>query len=278
MESHSHTANGGNEPQSPPDHKLYPIDANGIELMLGAMASAMALVSPRKSLNVYDNPVKYLTVTATVLFGYYAILAFAGIYCFKAPLGAAAGRRKKAPTTISARVRAVLLMGLATLAATLAIALGLVLFGAPFVTQHAETFMAALNMALLGVTPAILTLKPSTEAWRKALVGGGGEGSGRKSVPELWAAGLFWFTFLASWASAYFIPLDWDRPWQKWPIPIVGGAFLGNLVGLLYVLLRCFILPLAKADFADTERSKIDMVRGLAESPPAPSTVAKKEL
>ncbi|KAJ2041600.1 Glycosylphosphatidylinositol (GPI) anchor assembly protein [Coemansia sp. RSA 455] len=267
MKSSSHTdaaSEGGGSSSSSrlPDHKLYPIDANGIELMLGGMASAMALVSPRKSLNIYDNPVKYLTVTATVLFGYYAILAFAGIYCFKAPTS------RRRPTPAGTRITAVIYMGVATLAASLVISIGLVLFGAPFASQHAETFMAALNMALLGVTPAILTLKPSPEAWRKALISGE-----PKSVPELWAAGLFWSTFVASWAAAYFIPLDWDRPWQKWPIPIVGGAFLGNLAGLLYVLLRCFILPLARADYAETERSKRDMVRELSEP-----SAAKKEL
>ncbi|KAJ2893606.1 Glycosylphosphatidylinositol (GPI) anchor assembly protein [Coemansia aciculifera] len=267
----AHSNNDENSSQRVPDHKLYPIDANGIELMLAGMASAIALVSPRKSLNMYDSPVKYMIVTATVLFGYYAILAFAGIYCFKAPTES--GRRKiKAPTPLSARFNAVLFMGLATLAASLVITLGLVLFGAPFATQHAETFMAALNMALLGVTPAILTLKPSPEAWRRALIGGGNS-AGAPLVPEMWAAGLFWSTFIISWTSAYFIPLDWDRPWQKWPIPIVAGAFLGNLIGLLYVLLRCFVLPLARADYAQTESSKRDMIREL--SGPAG---AKKEL
>ncbi|KAJ2687620.1 hypothetical protein IWW39_002802 [Coemansia spiralis] len=269
MESrlHVNAASEGGSSSSPqlPDHKLYPIDANGIQLMLGGMASAIALVSPRKSLNIYDSPVKYLTVTATVLFLYYAILAFAGIYCFKVPT-----TRRKSMST-GARIAAVLYMGVATVVASLAISLGLVLFGAPLASQHAETFMAALNMALLGVTPAILTLKPSTEAWVKALLSGES-----KSVPELWAAGLFWSTFVASWSAAYFIPLDWDRPWQKWPIPTVGGAFLGNLAGLLYVLLCCFVLPLARADYAETEHSKRTMVRELSGS--LPQSTAKKEM
>ncbi|KAJ1817597.1 hypothetical protein LPJ75_001671, partial [Coemansia sp. RSA 2598] len=42
------------------DSKKYPIEANGVELMLGGMFSAIALVSPRKGLNLYENPVKYL--------------------------------------------------------------------------------------------------------------------------------------------------------------------------------------------------------------------------
>ncbi|KAJ2000182.1 Glycosylphosphatidylinositol (GPI) anchor assembly protein [Coemansia thaxteri] len=248
-----------------PSHRLYPIDANGIELMLGAMASAMALVSPRKSLNLYDYPIKYLSVTSAILFAYYAILAFAGIYCFKVP-----DRRNHQPrrSSLSSRGFAVLRMGAATLVAALAISLSFVLFGAPFASQHALTFMAALNVALLGVTPAILTLEPTPDAWKSALL------HGAKSVPERWAAGFFWPTMLTCWLSASVIPLDWDRPWQKWPIPVVGGAFLGNLLGLLYVLLRCFILPLARADYAESERIKRDMVRGMAAGPSA--TVSKK--
>ncbi|KAI8322647.1 hypothetical protein GQ54DRAFT_297255 [Martensiomyces pterosporus] len=238
-----------------PDHKLYPIEPNGIELMLGGMASAMALVSPRKGLNLYENPTKYLAFSASILFGYYSILAFADIYCFRVPEG------KRKSKTIGARAKQVVLAGLATLAAAAAISAVFVLFGAPALSQHSETFMGALNVALLGVTPAILTLKADLSAWRKALLS-----NEEKTLPEKWASGFFWCTIVTSWIFAYFIPMDWDRPWQKWPIPIVGGAYLGNLIGLLYVLMRCFIIPMARADFEESERTKRQMAREMAGS------------
>lgn len=36
-----------------------------------------------------------------------------------------------------------------------------------------------------------------------------------------------WGTLLGSWASTFTVPLDWDRPWQRWPIPLLFGAVLG---------------------------------------------------
>lgn len=40
-----------------------------------------------------------------------------------------------------------------------------------------------------------------------------------------------------AWLGSIVIPLDWDRPWQAWPVPCVLGAFLfymiGTVVGLV---------------------------------------------
>ncbi|KAJ2769777.1 Glycosylphosphatidylinositol (GPI) anchor assembly protein [Coemansia nantahalensis] len=222
--------------KSLPLHKRYPIEPNGMELALGGMASALALASPGKGLNLYEHPTRYLALSASILFGYYAILAFADVYCFKLP-----GSRAR-HLGIGARVGKVLTTAIATALAAAAIAAVFVLFGAPAASKLGETAMAAVNVALLAVTPVVLTLKADASAWRRALLS-----TEPKSLPEKWAAGIFWCTMLAAWSAALFIPMDWDRPWQRWPIPIVGGAYLGNLVGLVFVLIRCFVLPLSRA-------------------------------
>ena len=36
---------------------------------------------------------------------------------------------------------------------------------------------------------------------------------------------------VGAWLGAVPIPLDWDRPWQAWPITIVTGAYLGYVLG-----------------------------------------------
>lgn len=36
---------------------------------------------------------------------------------------------------------------------------------------------------------------------------------------------------IGCWISCIVIPLDWDRDWQNWPIPIVIGAYLGAFTG-----------------------------------------------
>ncbi|KAJ1966275.1 Glycosylphosphatidylinositol (GPI) anchor assembly protein [Dipsacomyces acuminosporus] len=242
-------------PPKIPDHKLYPIEPNAIELVLAGMASALALIDPRKGLDLYEHPVRYMLFSATVTFGYYAIMAFADIYCFRVPDG------KRKHKSIGARASKVLTAGLATLASAVPISIVFVLFGAPATSQHLETFLAALIVSLLAVTPSILTLKADFGAWRKALLS-----NETKTVPEKWAAGLFWCTMVTSWMCAYFVPMDWDRPWQKWPIPIVGGAYLGNLIGLLYVLIRCFVIPVARVDFEESERAKRQMAKEWAEA------------
>ena len=41
-----------------------------------------------------------------------------------------------------------------------------------------------------------------------------------------------WGASLGAWCGAMVIPLDWDRPWQKWPVPCVAGAVAGSGWGL----------------------------------------------
>jgi phosphatidylinositol glycan class F len=37
--------------------------------------------------------------------------------------------------------------------------------------------------------------------------------------------------FVGAWLGAVPIPLDWDREWQKWPVTIVTGIYLGYVLG-----------------------------------------------
>lgn len=50
----------------------------------------------------------------------------------------------------------------------------------------------------------------------------------------------YWITSLTSiigtWLGAFPILLDWERPWQVWPIPCCCGAILGFLFGNIIFL------------------------------------------
>lgn len=48
-------------------------------------------------------------------------------------------------------------------------------------------------------------------------------------VDELFGAALG--TMIGAWIGAIPIPLDWDREWQKWPVTMVTGAYLGCVAG-----------------------------------------------
>jgi phosphatidylinositol glycan class F len=42
------------------------------------------------------------------------------------------------------------------------------------------------------------------------------------------------FTFLGAFIGAFPIALDWDRPWQAWPLTPLTGAILGCVAGNYY--------------------------------------------
>ncbi|KAF4363792.1 hypothetical protein F8388_000457 [Cannabis sativa] len=48
---------------------------------------------------------------------------------------------------------------------------------------------------------------------------------------------------IGAWFGAWPMPLDWERPWQEWPICVSYGAISGYLIGMaasfLFVLVRC---------------------------------------
>ena len=43
-------------------------------------------------------------------------------------------------------------------------------------------------------------------------------------------------TLIGSWAGVIPIALDWDRPWQAWPLTPAYGAIAGYIVGSLAAL------------------------------------------
>lgn len=38
---------------------------------------------------------------------------------------------------------------------------------------------------------------------------------------------------VGSWIGAIPIPLDWDREWQRWPVTIIAGMYIGAVAGKL---------------------------------------------
>lgn len=36
---------------------------------------------------------------------------------------------------------------------------------------------------------------------------------------------------VGAWVGAVPIPLDWDREWQKWPVTIIAGLYIGAVAG-----------------------------------------------
>ncbi|KAK3898753.1 Translin [Staphylotrichum tortipilum] len=102
----------------------------------------------------------------------------------------------------------------------------MVLFGAPFLTHGAHTFLCAAHLAVLALFPLFYVHGVDGAAW--AAVGGFGA-----PLDETFG-GLVGGT-LGAWLGAVPIPLDWDRDWQRWPVTILcglyGGYVLGRVIG-----------------------------------------------
>ncbi|GFF22339.1 glycosylphosphatidylinositol anchor biosynthesis protein 11 [Aspergillus udagawae] len=144
----------------------------------------------------------------------------------KLPLRAGKLARKKNQAHaagLSAKLTPALLSLILTfLLATPVLAFLLVLFGAPLTTHNAETVLCAAHMALLASTALIYVHGVDGAVWREVW-------AFARPADAVWGGALG--TALGAWLGAVPIPLDWDRPWQAFPITILTGAYIGFAVG-----------------------------------------------
>jgi len=99
-----------------------------------------------------------------------------------------------------------------------------ILFGSPLTTHFLHTLLLALHMALL-TTPQLFYVH-GLEAPRWLCVA-----SLQLPLDEVYGMSLG--ACFGAWFGAVPIPLDWDREWQRWPVTIVVGLYLGAVVGKL---------------------------------------------
>ncbi|KAL8883187.1 MAG: hypothetical protein Q9192_007376 [Flavoplaca navasiana] len=100
----------------------------------------------------------------------------------------------------------------------------LILFGAPLTTHFAHNILCGTHMALLMFQPLFYVYGVDAVMWREIC-------SAFLPWDGVWGGTVG--TMLGAWCGAVPIPLDWDREWQKWPITIVTGAYIGWAIGRL---------------------------------------------
>ncbi|KAJ5526529.1 Glycosylphosphatidylinositol anchor biosynthesis protein 11 [Penicillium frequentans] len=137
-------------------------------------------------------------------------------------------RRKNSGKNVWAAVWAKLMpaclsLGLTFLATPIIAAL-LVMFGAPLTTHNYETVLCAAHMALLSASQLAYVHGVDGSVWKEVW------GIARPA-DTVWGSALG--TGLGAWFGAVPIPLDWDRPWQAFPITILVGAYIGYALGTL---------------------------------------------
>ncbi|CAN6627762.1 hypothetical protein TRVA0_011S01926 [Trichomonascus vanleenenianus] len=160
-------------------------------------------------------------------------------YCVGAKLEghstpAASKKGKKAPESGigTALSSAILAAVLSLILSALVFAL-LILFGAPLSSYVMETFLCAVHISLLSVQPLVYVYNLDSNIWRDII---------SVKLPLNGVYGASVGTWFGAWLGAIPIPLDWDRPWQQWPITILAGAYagtaLGTVVGAVYRKLK----------------------------------------
>ncbi|KAL2322112.1 hypothetical protein Fmac_026491 [Flemingia macrophylla] len=107
--------------------------------------------------------------------------------------------------------------------------LGAIALGAPVTSQYLpKTVNWALMMSLFTTVPASCVLGSSWTDWRRIFAQTKPNGS-IEYLLCLPAHGAV----IGAWFGAWPMPLDWERPWQEWPISVSYGAIAGYLVALI---------------------------------------------
>ncbi|BFZ55631.1 hypothetical protein PYCC9005_002672 [Savitreella phatthalungensis] len=100
-----------------------------------------------------------------------------------------------------------------------------VLFGAPVTVLFSETAGLSLHCALTSLLPALTYTRPPTLDRLQ-----------RPHALTEWADGSYGYiigTLAGAYAGCIPIPLDWDRPWQRWPVTVYTGACIGLALGTI---------------------------------------------
>ncbi|XP_044284488.1 phosphatidylinositol-glycan biosynthesis class F protein [Varanus komodoensis] len=104
----------------------------------------------------------------------------------------------------------------------------IVLYGAPLMESVLETFLFAVLLSTFTTLHCLCLLGPNIQVWLRVF--------SKNGATSIWDNSLQITTLcsvVGAWFGAFPIPLDWDRPWQVWPISCSLGATFGYMAGLL---------------------------------------------
>ncbi|CAM0870169.1 unnamed protein product [Alopecurus aequalis] len=114
-------------------------------------------------------------------------------------------------------------------------AFGAVVLGAPVGIKYwTATAYWSLLMSLFTFVPAACVFGASKVGWQNALSYStyftSSDVDYMISAPSHGAV-------IGAWLGAWPMPLDWERPWQEWPICVTYGAVAGHLIGMVLSLI-----------------------------------------
>lgn len=118
---------------------------------------------------------------------------------------------------------------------------GIILFGAPVLDSHEETLMLSTLLTLLTVFPLIV--HTGVETAMQLLFGV--KTYSKDTIIEMLVNNAI-LTICGAWLGAVVIPLDWNTPWQVWPIPCYLGAIGGFLLSNVLTVFKMTLMSAAQ--------------------------------
>ncbi|CAI5743780.1 unnamed protein product [Peronospora destructor] len=106
-----------------------------------------------------------------------------------------------------------------------------VLFGAPVVDLWMQTLLLAVLLSSCVTMPLALHLGCAPRKWLDLLLE-----LSVTNTQEHYVVCSSIGSILGAYVGALPIPLDWDRPWQQWPLTCVYGTLLGHATGVIISL------------------------------------------
>ncbi|KAI0293643.1 GPI biosynthesis protein family Pig-F-domain-containing protein [Multifurca ochricompacta] len=150
----------------------------------------------------------------------------------------------------------------------------IILFGAPFIQYVQHTALLALLLALYTTFPPAYVLGPprlglpflsasasnaivQNDLWVRIFAE-----RNTRNPPERALLYPTYGAFLGAWCGVIPIGLDWDRPWQAYPLTPAAGASLGYITGALLALGANLLFFFAEADRLDSSGTPGSLAKG----------------
>uniref|UniRef100_A0A0E0QX92 Phosphatidylinositol-glycan biosynthesis class F protein n=1 Tax=Oryza rufipogon TaxID=4529 RepID=A0A0E0QX92_ORYRU len=110
-------------------------------------------------------------------------------------------------------------------------AFGAIVLGAPIGIKYwAATTYWSLLMSLFTIVPAACVFGASKVNWQAVL--SHSIYCGSTDAVDYMISAPAHGAVIGAWLGAWPMPLDWERPWQEWPISVTYGSVAGHLIGM----------------------------------------------
>lgn len=132
-----------------------------------------------------------------------------------------------------------------------------VLFGAPVFELLPQTMMWSVIQSMFVLLPLAAAQHFDLQVWKRVYAL-----NDARTAFEMCASWGGIGSMVGAWSGACLIPLDWDAPWQKWPIPLIYGGSVGFVVGHVCAYLRVKFLLQQEEKLNSVFHRKFVMKRG----------------